>query len=144
MDDDTPRIPAHTEMTVLGPDDPKARTVGFTVWEEKGPPVYKIPPDWTPPEGVEDLPRSYWQDYEVRDRDGLKVGDMVLVPVLLGYVKAFVQAEKDKDQLVAKSENLLCLLEYVSRRGGEYYCWCSTAAINARALKRLEIEREDS
>ncbi len=111
------KIPVRTELTVVSADDPKAPALGFTVKEYNGGAVTR----------VDD--RGKELENPVRARDGLKPGNLLIAPTLVGEVRAVV-AKDDVGDLCWVSGGLVGDLEYDEERG----YWVTTLAINKKLL----------
>jgi len=115
------------------------RAINFSVWEERGSPIFKLPPGYKAPDREVD-PDTDWAEYRVMEEDGIQPGDKIICPHLFGWSNAVVERD-GYGVLYAENEGSGFTLEYSSRRGGEYKCWVSSGSWNKKGLERLEIYR---
>lgn len=111
------RFPVSTELTVLSADDPKARTIGWIVEEHSGGAVSRI-------DDKNEIVES-----PIKAKDGLKEGDRVVAPTLIGEVQAVVARDGVGD-LCWVSGGFVGDLEYDTLR--KY--WITSVAINKKLL----------
>ena len=114
------------ELTVL-PADPPRKTLGFTIREFLGHEIYFR-------EGFDPEDRQ-----PITTKDGLKVGDEILVKALVpGYHIMTVEADK-YGELSARSEEMMAVLKF-GEDGRE--SWTCIGLVNLRGLKKLELKTE--
>jgi hypothetical protein len=111
------RIPVRTELTVLSADDPKSPTLEFKVTERNGGAVTRI----------DDKGQTI--EKPVKSEDGLKPGNLLIAPTLIGEVRAVVAVDGVGD-LCWVSGGMVGDLEYDKERG----YWITTLAINKKLL----------
>lgn len=111
------RHPVRTELTVLAVDDPKARTIGWTVREYNGGAVSRIDD------------RNEITEKTIKGRDALKEGDRIVASTLVGEVQAVVDRDEVGD-LCWVSGGFVGDLEYDKKRG----YWITSVAINKNLL----------
>jgi len=68
---DFPEIPIRTEITVIGPDDPNTKPVGFSVYEREGCEIFIVPEGLDPAGNIDSLTAN---DKILTDSDGLNEG----------------------------------------------------------------------
>lgn len=117
----TPRV----ELEVLPASPNAGQQVGFSVSMYSGSEVYL-------------LVDGKMVETPITARDGLKVGDTVACPSLMGYFRATIKAGKD-GALYAESPNEhVGFLEFDT---DDRHCWTCASTANMRSIKRLEIYR---
>lgn len=109
-------FPVKTELTVMSADDPKQKPIGWAVKEYSGGAVSLVSD-----KGEVTMP--------VKDPDGLKEGDLLTAPTLVGNVQAVV-ARDDVGDLCWVSGGFVGDLEYDKERG----YWITSVAINKKLL----------
>lgn len=109
-------FPVKTELTVLSADEVKT-PLGFVVDYRRGGSVTR----------VDDRGREL--EHPVRSKDGLKPGNLLIAPTLVGEVRAVV-AQDDVGDLCWVSGGLVGDLEYDEQQG----YWITTLAINKKLL----------
>ncbi len=110
-------FPVKTELTVVGADDPGQKVLGFTVKEYNGGAVSR----------VDDTGKSI--ENPVKSREGLRVGNLLIAPTLVGDVRAVVALD-DVGDLCWVSGGFVGDLEYDDERG----YWITSFAINKKLL----------
>lgn len=111
------KIPVRTKLTLQGADKAKTNAHGFTVQEYNGGTVARVGDKG---EAVEK---------PVKGRDGLKPGNLLIAPTLVGEVRAVVAKDSVGD-LCWVSGGLVGDLEYDEERG----YWITTLAIKKTLL----------
>lgn len=148
-----------TELVILGPDEPKTRTVGLPV-KIMGQPEYigslpvrteltVLPADphnkpvgWaveTFDGGEVTRPNS---EEPLTNKDDLKPGDVVWVPQLFGVHEMTVVKDEDGELYAEDEGSFANLIFAVDRRN----CWTSSAAYNKRAFEKpvnLECSKDE-
>jgi len=114
-------IPADTEKPLIK----------WQCWEVVGVEVFL----W-----ADDLPKDINPLYDlptIKDRDGLKAGDFVIVASVFGWGKAVVKSSPGRE-LWAESLNgkMYYPLEFATDRRK---CWVCSGAANIAALKKLDL-----
>jgi hypothetical protein len=125
-------IPARTEVTVLGPDDPDREPLGFVVREYNGSPVYKsLDPG---PDG---------KPVPLRLKEDLRPGDVALSPSMFsgghpgnGYFE-FTVAEMEDGRLYGKAGGSAVFLRFAE---DDRACWCAVGFSVGRGITKLEIK----
>lgn len=117
-------------MTILGPDDPGKRKIGFTMCERNGVKIY-------PYDSVGHLsgidPGRLWP---ILAEDGLREGTKVLVPGLMGGYHVMTVERDEHGVLSAKDEHLTAILKYGEDERG---CWTCVALMNLRGVAKLDL-----
>lgn len=124
----TNKIPARTEVTVIGPDDPNMKPLGFRVTERDGVTLFKFDAEG----GIDKRPLT--------NQDDVQPGVQLAVASLFGgFIPMTVEQDKETEgRLVARGGNLLAILEFAE---DDRKCWTCVGMINMRGLKKLEITR---
>lgn len=119
------RMPVRTELTVLGPDDPNTRPLGFTMRVYDGTQVARDPE---------------MKEY-ITTREALKVGDEIYVSTLFGICKAKVYLDEDGTLFGSVGEHTVVDLVFRDdpKKDDRAPVWVSRYAINTRGLKRTEL-----
>jgi hypothetical protein len=109
-----------TEVTVLGPDDPNTKTVGWSCYERLGATIIK---------------RGYPGE-KLREHD-IAPGDEVLVPALSGGYHVMVVDRAADGKLFAQSvvSELLAALAF------DIDAWVCVGLINTRCIAKLELKK---
>jgi len=68
------------------------RAINFSVWEERGSPIFKLPPGYKAPDREVD-PDTDWAEYRVMEEDGIQPGDKIICPHLFGWSNAVVERD---------------------------------------------------
>lgn len=108
------KLPARTEVTVLGPDKPRAKPIGLVVRERNGTRVFKQSAPGVP----------------LRDLGDIRHGDKLLVTTLTGILEMTAQRGED-GILRAWSTGFVANLEFSK---DDRKCWVSTYAVKRRGV----------
>lgn len=120
MPDD--KIPLRTEVTVLGPDDPKQKTLGFVVREYDGVELHPL----TEAGGV-DTTKTF--------KEGeLQVGMKVALASLFGGYNVVEIRQDEKGEFYGINGGFYAFLKLAT---DERACWVSPGGGNLRAIKKL-------
>lgn len=118
-------------VDVLGRDDPNQPVkINFTIREYMGIEVFKY--------NAEDHPNGIAKDklVPITSKDGLGVGDVILVPALMGGYYLMKVEKDDNGTLSAQGDKLIAVLEFGKDDRGAWICG---GLINTRGLLKLEI-----
>lgn len=119
------KIPVRTELTVLPADDPGNRTIGWIVREYNGTEVYKA-----------DAPGTL-----LLNESDIQVGDKLHVQTLVGtYLMIAYRDEYGVLQAQTETGGMFADLKFNT---DDRHCWVSTFAVNAKAVKKLTVTRND-
>lgn len=99
--------------------------IGFVVREYSGAEVYRLIDEKIVKEPI-------------KQRDGLREGDVVACPSLLGYFKAKIERMED-GSLCARAGDHIGFLEFST---DDRECWTCGGTANLAGIRRLEIQRE--
>lgn len=128
------KIPARTEIEVLGPDDPKRKTIGFLCYEVRGAEIYyfdrEVHGDGIVREKLRTIPK-----------DGMVEGLEILVPALVGGFLVMKVVIDQYGQPQAHNEHTGAILEFAK---DDRQCWVSLGAINLKGVKALEKSTEET
>jgi len=113
-------MPIRQDIEVLPADEPKQMKLGWTIFEQSGGSIYL----------ANDLSEN-----PISTRDGIKIGDEIIVPTLFGDIQMTV-TELNDNEGTADSGYTLGLLEFgIDSRN----CWTSSSAINKKCLNKLKV-----
>jgi hypothetical protein len=115
--------PKRTEVTVLGPDDPKQKTIGFACYDRQGTTVYRLDDDFRC--GVAKNP--------ITRREDLHEGDEIVVAALTGGYHGMKIKEDEYGELQAEGEGLAALLKFGE---DDRECWVCLALVNLQGIKK--------
>lgn len=124
-------------MTVLGPDDPNQKPLGWVVHERNGIEVHKY-----------DEAREYERDAEGRwkglepitEEGALRAGDKILVHGLFGELFIMTVEADEAGGLCGRCDQLLALLEYGK---DDRRAWVCTGLVNLRGVERLKLSSSE-
>lgn len=120
--------PSKTDLTVLAAD-PNTKPIGFVVREYMGTPVFLYPGEDFKEEDL--IP--------ITTRDGLKEGDEILIPGLMGgYHKMTVKGSENG--LSAEGERAIGVLAFGE---DDRNAWICGGLINMRGITRLKVDTSD-
>lgn len=111
-----------SEPTVLGPDDPTAKRLGWTMQELQGVTVYKLDDDFRCGTGQNTI-----------KKDEIQVGMEIAIPAMRGYFVGKV-AQNEYGEFYANVLHWRAVLEVAQ---DERDCWVSIALINMRGIAKL-------
>lgn len=145
------KIPVRTELTVLSVDDPHARTIGFSIFEQVGSEIWRPPERATwPPESYEDC-ISIAVDANWVFEEDLEEGAEFLVRGLIGFSVLVVHKDSYGGVFgMSSSQKMGFSLSFEKdrlefRKGKEpsvgpprWVCVCTS---NLEGLRKLEISK---
>ena len=120
MSDPPGPFPVRTDITVLGPDDPKQKPIGFSMTERDGVEVYKLDDDFRC--GVA---------RNTIGPDDLKVGMEVVIPSVMGGYHGMVIVEHE-GKLQARGGGWAGVLQVAE---DDRKTWVCVAMVNLRGVK---------
>lgn len=136
-------IPTRTELTVLPPDPPRQKPVGFMLYQVTGTDLYRLPSGYDPDTmDYSDAIAVAEPENLVTTEDGLREGDLLLVQDLMGLNIGVVSISPTTGQPLCTSQNgkMLYFLQFVSDRPAPAPPrWVCTGSGNLAAVKKLEI-----
>jgi hypothetical protein len=122
----TNKIPARTELTVIPADDPKMRTIGWTVTERNGVTLFKFDAAG----GIDIRPLLSLAD--------LVEGDEIAVAALTGGYHKMTVKKDEEGKLMGCNDSLLAILRFAE---DDRKCWTCVGLINTRGLAKLDVTR---
>lgn len=119
--------PARTEVTVLGPDDPNQKSIGFMVREYEGVELHPLTEDG---KGVDK--QKTFKEGELRE------GMTVACASLFGGYNV-IEIKKDQyGEFYGVSGDFHAVLKFAT---DDRACWVSIAGMNLRAVKKLTVSQ---
>lgn len=116
--------PSKTDIEVLAAD-PNTKPIGFVVREYMGTPVFLYPGENFKEEDL----------VPIKTREGLKPGDVILIPGLMGgYYKMTVKGSEKG--LSAQGERCIGFLEFGK---DDRNAWICGGLVNPRGISRLRV-----
>lgn len=116
-----------TETTVLGPDDPNQKPLGFSVSERLGCNVYRLNEGST---SVVEVPLT--------NKDDLVEGMTLGVPALMGGYHVMKVKKDEYGEMHAQDDKLLAVLKFGE---DDRHAWICVGLINTRGLKNLRLQK---
>jgi len=113
-------MPIRQEIEILPADESKQMKLGWTIVEQSGGSIYL----------ANDI-----NENPITTRDGIKIGDEIIVPTLFGIVQMTV-TELNGNEGTADSGYTLGLLEFGTDSRN---CWTSSSSINKKCLNKLKV-----
>jgi len=144
-------IPPREELpagTILGPDGKpleiipvEVKPVGWSCYEERGGPIYRIPDSVKDEEiSLENLDSLLSRESMITTEHGLREGQRVLVGTLMGWSIATIKGDS-----AYSGEHTFHMLEWREDYGwyrnneDKIACWTCTGSANTRGLKKLKL-----
>jgi hypothetical protein len=122
-----------SEITILGPDVPKAKPIGFTVRDYQGVEIHKYE-EGRQYERDED---GRWKDLEpVTEEGALHAGDKILVHGLTGGLMLMTVEANSDGILHGVSGFLSARLEFGK---DDRHAWVCTILVNIRGVEKLQL-----
>mgnify|MGYP001576680460 CR=1 FL=1 len=125
----TINLPCKLEATLIPSDTSGSHLLNWTVQQLSGVEIHLFDPKVTEHKAICNLPL-------IVEENGIKVGDKIFVPLLLGGWSIATIERKDVDHCWAEGEYNMFTLEF----GKDVRkCWVCSCIINRKGIERIEI-----